>query len=525
MRYGVTPSSQKAQREACLRKAEALGAQVVEEYLDRGESAKTTDRPEFQRMLSRIRLARDVDYVILDKIDRFARNRRDDANTMFELKSYGAQLVSVKENIDETPAGQLLHAIMAGIAEFYSRNLATEALKGMTQKAKSGGTPGKAPIGYLNTRQRIDGREIRVVMVDPDKAQYVQWAFEAYATGQHTIRTLAEALAARGVASDRGASRGRPLANSYIATMLANRYYLGYVTFKGTEYMGKHQPLITQAVFDQVQQVLVAHDVSGERQRVHAHYLKGTIYCGQCHRRLSFTLAKGRYPYFFCLGRHQRQTSCEQPYLDVEAAEAAVERYWRTVRIPAGVKQLIQDGLRTELDNQHERAEPEISRARQRVEQLTEERRRLARGVVTGSIPDDLARDEQERIQRDLDQAKRILETSEMIYEHIHGTLERCLDLLERVDEVYRLGSPRIRRLANQCFFTRLLLDGELDGPRVTGSTLREPWATLLAEDFQARMRRSTTNPDHDRFGRGSIMRTLVPPAGFEPALPPPEAG
>ena len=64
-------------------------------------------------MLTRIRMARDVDYVILDKIDRFARNRRDDANTMFEQKSYGARLVSVKENIDETPTGQLLHAIMA----------------------------------------------------------------------------------------------------------------------------------------------------------------------------------------------------------------------------------------------------------------------------------------------------------------------------------------------------------------------------------------------------------------------------
>jgi site-specific DNA recombinase len=68
---------------------------------------------------------------------------------------------------------------MAGIAEFYSRNLATEALKGMTQKAKAGGTPGRAPIGYLNTRRRIDGREARVVMVDPDRARLVQWAFEA----------------------------------------------------------------------------------------------------------------------------------------------------------------------------------------------------------------------------------------------------------------------------------------------------------------------------------------------------------
>jgi hypothetical protein len=132
----------------------------------------------------------------------------------------------------------------------------------------------------------------------------------------------------------------------------------------------------------------------------------------------------------------------------------------------------------------------------------------------------DLAHEEQERIQRDLDQAQRILETSEMIYEHIQGTLERTLELLERVDEVYRLGSPRIRQMLNQCFFTRLLLDGEPDGSRVTGSTLREPWATLLADDFQARMRHNTRNSDRDLLGRGSIMKTLVPPAGFEPATP-----
>src|SRR5439155_11179049 len=141
-----------AQREACERKAEALDAEVVETFIDRGESAKTSDRPQFQRMLAFVKAQEDIDYVILDKVDRFARNRRDDANTLFELRSVGTQLVSVKENIDETPAGQLLHAIMAGIAEFYSRNLATEAIKGMTQKAKVGGTPGWAPLGYLNTR-------------------------------------------------------------------------------------------------------------------------------------------------------------------------------------------------------------------------------------------------------------------------------------------------------------------------------------------------------------------------------------
>src|SRR5512135_601719 len=250
-----------AQRDACLRKAEQLGAEVVEEYLDRGESAKTADRREFQRMLTRIRVEQDVDYVIFDKIDRFARNRRDDANLMFELRMSGAQLVSVKENIDETPAGQLLHAIMAGIAEFYSRNLASEALKGMTQKARVGGTPGRAPIGYLNTRRRVDGREVRTVVVDPERAVLVQWAFEVYASGEWTIRTLTDALGAKGLrALPRGGKLPGPVQRSLVADMLNNRYYLGYLTFNGVEYEGRHQPLVSQSLFDRVQQVLQSHD-------------------------------------------------------------------------------------------------------------------------------------------------------------------------------------------------------------------------------------------------------------------------
>ena len=64
----------------------------------------------------------------------------------------GAQLVSVAENIDETPSGKLMHGILASMAEYYSRNLATEVMKGSVQKAQDGGTPFLAPIGYLNVR-------------------------------------------------------------------------------------------------------------------------------------------------------------------------------------------------------------------------------------------------------------------------------------------------------------------------------------------------------------------------------------
>src|SRR5680860_254928 len=128
-----------AQRDANKRKAASLGAIVVKEFVDRGASAKTTNRPELQGMLDYVS-ENQVDYVIVHKVDRLARNRADDVEINQALDKAGVRLVSTTESIDQTPSGMLLHGIMSSIAEFYSRNLANEVVKGMTQKVRGGGT-------------------------------------------------------------------------------------------------------------------------------------------------------------------------------------------------------------------------------------------------------------------------------------------------------------------------------------------------------------------------------------------------
>ena len=167
-----------AQLTACKRKAGSLKAVVIEQFVERSESAKTADRPELQRMLKFVK-DNSVKYVIVHKVDRLARNRADDVVINLALQQAGATLVSVSENIDQTPSGLLLHGIMSSIAEFYSRNLATEVIKGSIQKAKNGGTPGKAPLGYLNVRHVINGLEGRTVEIDPERAPLMAWAFKA----------------------------------------------------------------------------------------------------------------------------------------------------------------------------------------------------------------------------------------------------------------------------------------------------------------------------------------------------------
>src|SRR5919202_2264665 len=86
-----------AQREACLRKAEQLGASVVGEFVDRGESGRVVERKQLQRMLTFLRDNPGVDYVIVYKVSRFARNRLDDAVLSWEIPRAGSQLVSALE--------------------------------------------------------------------------------------------------------------------------------------------------------------------------------------------------------------------------------------------------------------------------------------------------------------------------------------------------------------------------------------------------------------------------------------------
>ena len=123
-----------AQREACARHIRDAGWDLVDEYADRGESARSAERPQLQAMLARIAEERDVDAVVVHKIDRLARNMEDHVAIRALLRRRGVALVSVTENVEETASGRLVEGIHALMAEFYSANLAAEIKKGMVQK-------------------------------------------------------------------------------------------------------------------------------------------------------------------------------------------------------------------------------------------------------------------------------------------------------------------------------------------------------------------------------------------------------
>jgi hypothetical protein len=106
--------------------------------------------------------------------------------------------------------------------------------KGARQKAKFGGTPYKPPVGYLTARERIEGREIRIVITDPDRAPLVRWAFKANATGYYTMQEITDELEERGLRYEPSRKlAARPMTRNAVNDMLRNRYYLGMVSYEG----------------------------------------------------------------------------------------------------------------------------------------------------------------------------------------------------------------------------------------------------------------------------------------------------
>ena len=106
----------------CRVYAEYNGIEIVGEYIDRAFSAKTDDRPDFQRMIADS-AKKLFDVVLVWKLDRFARNRYDSAFYRYTLRKNGVRLISVKENISDGPEGIILESMIEGFKRSNGHNI------------------------------------------------------------------------------------------------------------------------------------------------------------------------------------------------------------------------------------------------------------------------------------------------------------------------------------------------------------------------------------------------------------------
>ncbi len=403
----------------------------------------------------------------------------------------------------------------------------------MTTKATLGGTNGKAPLGYRNTRRRdAQGRDIAAVEPDPERAPLIQWAFQAYATGNHSVASLRDELARKGLT--RPATPKRPEAVpsvSAIHKILTNPYYKGDIVFRGVVYDGQHQALIEPDLWHRVQTVMAAHLDAKDKTQSHTHHLKGTLACGSCGSRLLLVNARSHtgtvYPYFVCAGKHTRRTNCRRRSMPVDRIEEKVEDLYRRVTIPDHVAAALRHLLTTEFDRLHADAKKDKNQAERDRTNLLAERKTLLQAHYTGAVPLDLLKEEQDRIAHQLSLLDTQINATQQVYDDAKHHLDDVLALAGNAHQLYTSLAPADRRLCNQAFFHRILID-ETDNAHPDWhhgfEILHDPRIQQLALDTHAgKQKASTDASERLQTVAGLNNHSLVGVTGFEPATSSPE--
>ncbi|MGL5862522.1 MAG: recombinase family protein, partial [Phycicoccus sp.] len=483
--YNPEGISLPAQRAAITARAKELGATIIEEFTDAGKSAKSIEhRDSFRDMIAYLKANPNIRYVIVYALSRFARNRYDDAIMMMTLDKLNVTLISTTEkNLDATPSGRAMHGMIAVFNEYQVLVSGEDIKYKMGQKAKNGGTIGVAKLGYDNVRVRHEGREIRTVAVDPERAPFVTMAFELYATGSYSFIELRDALTDAGLRTKGNRRYGpRPVSIHTIGAMLRDRYYLGYVTYDGVEYPGRHEPLIDQDLFDRVQKVLYTERGAGTRRRVHDHYLKGTIWCARCRKRLIYFPTTGktgqRYEYYVCRGVQDR--SCDLPSLPLAKVERAVADHYTRVSVSAEHRKRLTYLAESVAADSQSATNDLRAKLRQQLAELDTQEDRFLDLIGDPDWPQDKIKARLQTVRESKARITAQLGDAALDLEPGRAVLAAALDLLDRPRDLYDSTTDDARKILNKAIFTRLYLDSTDRQPRTIADALKEPFASLV---------------------------------------------
>ena len=251
---------------------------VADDYDDPAYSGGNIERPALQRLLKDIEDNK-IDVIVVYKIDRLTRSLRDFSKMVDVFERHDVSFVSVTQQFNTTTSmGRLMLNILLSFAQF-EREVTGERIRDKIAASKKKGmwTGGIPPLGY-------DVKD-KYLVINKAEAATVRDIFKRYVELGASSKLVRE-LKLQGVISKSWTTKtgkyrpGKPIDKSLIHKMLNNRTYLGEIRHKESWYPGKHEAIINQELWDNVQSILKTnYRVRANHTRSNVHFLlKGMVF-------------------------------------------------------------------------------------------------------------------------------------------------------------------------------------------------------------------------------------------------------
>jgi site-specific DNA recombinase len=213
----------------------------------------------------------------------------------------------------------------------------------------------------------LNDHATKTIYPDPNRGPLIRKTFELYATGEYTIDRLTDTVNNLGLIS----RQGDPLSRSQYHRLLRNPIYYGLIDFKGELYQGKHEPLISKALFDAVA-IVVNKKSKSHNPKLKPYLYRGMCHCGECGRLVTIETQKG-HNYLRCT---KWKVECSQRCLREESMGEHIGKALDRLAVPVDVT----DWLITEFENEQQRDRDANKEAREDIRRkITEVDEKLER--------------------------------------------------------------------------------------------------------------------------------------------------
>ena len=372
------------------------------------ESGRTIHRPAFREMISHAqKRERPFEIILVWKLSRFARNREDSILYKSLLRKRGISVLSINEQVDESPAGHLLEGIIEVIDEFYSINLAQDTIRGMRENASRGFfNGGQPPLGYKRVKVTV-GAVVKSKL-EPQEGEE--------AIVRRIFRRALEAQGGKAIARELNADglrtrTGKHFSTTAINSVLRNEVYTGALIWnKKRNQIDKatkapvevirtsecHRALVSREDFERVSQLLKERRPTSSHPRtVSSQYLlSGVLYCGKCSSSMIGTWAKsGKYFYYGCNTCHKKgKEVCDLPMINKGKLERfVVDRIRENILTKNNLAQLVKL-VNKEIRDSGKLYEEQVVQIEQLLGQAGNNLAKLYAALETGKVNiDDLA--------------------------------------------------------------------------------------------------------------------------------------
>lgn len=311
-----TEQSIEGQLYDCYNYAKQHGITIVREYIDRAMTGKNDDRPSFQQMLTDSS-RHEWEYVLVWKLDRFARNTIDSAVNRQILLKNGVKILSVMESFGDDASGQMMTHIIEAINEYYSADLREKTIRGMRQSALKAQSTGHIPLGYKSVDKKL--------VIDEKTRIIPETVFKMYAAGER-LTDIADYLNSHGYRT----AKGKKFTVNSFYTMLSNEKYIGIYQYNDIRIEGGVPQMIPNDVFEAVRKKLQENRKRAAKNAAKAdYYLSGKLFCGyfgEPMSGLSGTSGSGSKHYYYRCNGVQKKSGCKKHNENKERIEDEVCR-------------------------------------------------------------------------------------------------------------------------------------------------------------------------------------------------------